>query len=99
MHHLVDLGQILQIHCLKWCMNQSSCEEINCLFAVLSVSDVAALDANHLEYRLKHRCLNLGACRQADDNNCATRSDVLGSLLEWLLVDSDKDNSVWAEAI
>ena len=41
-HQLVHLRQILQVDRLEGCMDQASCKEVNCLLAVLAVSDVLA---------------------------------------------------------
>lgn len=96
MHQLVDLRQLLQVNNLEGCLDHTTSEEVNSLIAVLSVSDVRCLDADHLEDRLEHWCFDKGTCGQTDDDDGTAWSDVLGSLLEWLLVHSDEDDGVWA---
>ena len=38
-------------------------------------------------------------CGQTNDNDCASWSDIFSCLLEWLLVDSHKDDCMGTEAI
>ena len=99
MHHLVDLWQVFEVDDLERRMNQASREEVDRLLAVLPVSDVRALDADHLEHRLEDGRLDLGARWQTDDDDGAPGSDVLGRLCEGLLVDGDEDDGVWAQAV
>ena len=75
-------------------MNESSCEEIESLLAVLSVANIGSLDPNHLEHRLEHWCADEGTSWQTNNDDCSPRSDVFGGLLEGLLVDSHQDDCV-----
>ena len=38
-------------------------------------------------------------CGKTDDDDGTSGADVLGGLLEWLLVDGDKDNGVGAQTV
>lgn len=99
MHHLVDLWQLLQIDSLEWRLDDATSEEFKRFSAVLSIANVAALNANHLDHRLEDRSLNLSPSRKTNDNDNAARPDVLSSLLKRFLAYGDEDGSVRSESI
>lgn len=80
-------------------MDQTTCEEVKSLIRVLSVADVRGLDSDHLEHGLEDWCSDVGVGWETDDDDGTSWSDVFGSLLEWLLVDSDQDDGMWAKTI
>jgi hypothetical protein len=98
-HELVHLGQILQFDRLEWRMDQASYKEIDGLFAVLSVSDVAGLNADHLQHRFKNGGLDLGTSRQADDDDSAAWPDIFCRLCKWFRSHSNEDDGVGSEAV
>lgn len=57
------------------------------------------MDADHLEHRLEDGCADVCACWQTDNNDGTSGADILGGLLEWLLVDGDKDDGVGTETV
>jgi len=80
-------------------MDHATCEEVQRLRAVLPVANVRCLNANHLDHRLEDGCPDICTCGEPDDNDRATRANILCSLLEWFLVGGDEDDGVWAQAI
>lgn len=80
-------------------MNYSTSEELKSLLTVLSVTDVRALDSDHLEDRLEDWCSDMGTRRQTNHNDGSSGSDIFGSLLEGFLVDGHEDDSVGSEAV
>ena len=87
-HHLEDLWQLFQVHCLERSVDEAAFEEIKSFRTVLSVAHIRALNSHHLEHRLKHGCANRGTSRQTNHNDSASRPDIFGGLLEGLLGDS-----------
>lgn len=57
------------------------------------------LDPDHLDDRLEDGSLEIGTGGKTNADNGSARSDVLSSLLEGLLVDSDKDDSMGTKTI
>lgn len=98
-HHVVDLGQVLEIDGLEGGADEAAGEEVERLGRVLAVADVGALDAHHLDHRLEHGRADVGLGWQADDDDGAAGAHVLGRLLEGFLVDGDQEYGVWAEAV
>jgi hypothetical protein len=98
-HLVVDHLQLRKPHNLERRLDEASGEELNRLGAVLAVTDVRALDPHHLDDRLEHRRLQVRAGRQTDADDGAARADVLGRLLEGLLVDGNEDDGVGAQAV
>jgi len=94
-HHL----QLRKPDNLERRLNQSPREEVNRLRAVLAITNIRSLDADHLDDRLKHRRLEVRTGRQSDANNRSARPNVLRSLLERLLIDGDEDDSMGAQTI
>lgn len=80
-------------------MNQATSEEIKSLSRVLSVTDVRSLNSDHLKHGLEDGRPDVSLCRQTDNDDGTSWSDVFSGLLEWLLIDSNEDDGVWAEAI
>ena len=57
------------------------------------------LDPDHLNDGFKDGSLEVGTSRETNADDGAARSYILGRLLEWLLVDSDKDGSMGTKTI
>jgi hypothetical protein len=99
LHLVVDHLQLRQADDLEWGLDEAAREEVNRLCAVLAVTDVRALDADHLDDGLEDGRPEVRAGGQADADDGAARADVLCGLLERLLVDGDEDDGVRAEAV
>lgn len=84
---------------LKRRLDQAATEKLNRLGAILAIADIGALDPDHFDDGLEDRSLEVGARGQADANDGAARADILGRLLERLLVDGDEDDDVGAKAV
>jgi hypothetical protein len=98
-HLVVDHLELRKTNDLEGCLDHATSEEVNGLGAVLAVTDVRSLDADHLDDRLEDGGLEVSTSRQTDANDRSARADVLGSLLEGLLVDGDEDDSVGTKAV
>jgi hypothetical protein len=57
------------------------------------------LDPDHLDDGLENRRLQIGASWKTNADDCTAWADVLGGLLEGLLVDGDKDDNMGTKAI
>jgi hypothetical protein len=57
------------------------------------------LDSDHLNDGLEDGSLEVGTSGETNADDSTARSYILGRLLEWLLVDSDKDDSVGTKTI
>ena len=98
-HHLVDLGQILQRGGLERRLDEPAGEEVDRLGRVSPVPDVRALDGDHLDDGLEDGGFEEGAGGEADGDDGAAGPDVLGGLLEGFLVDGDEEDGVGAEVV
>lgn len=84
-HELEDLGKILQRSSLEGGLDQSALEEVQSFDAILTVADIAALDADHANNSVQNRRFEEGICRKTNGHNGSARADILCCLLEWLL--------------
>jgi hypothetical protein len=94
-HHL-ELGKADN---LEWCLDQATSVEVNGLGGVLAVTNVGTLNPDHLDDRLENGGLQVGTSWETDADDSSAWSDVLSSLLEGLLVDSNENDSVGTKAI
>ena len=65
----------------------------------MSITHVAALDANHLHHRFEDGCLDLAAGRKTNDHDAAPGSDVLSSLLKGLLTGGNDESGMRSKTI
>ena len=99
MHHVVDFLQFTHANNLERCVDETPAEEVNGLAGVLAVSDVRSLDRLDTNDGLEDRCAKVRTSGETDGNDGPTGSEVLGGLLERLLVDSHQDDGVGPEAV
>lgn len=88
-HELKDLRQFLEGSGLERRLDQTTSKEVHSFNTILTVSDIATLDADHLHDRVENGSLEEGVCRKANGNNCTTGTCIVNSLLERLLGDSE----------
>ena len=93
-HELENLGQILQRDRLERRIDQASSKEVNRLLCILAVPDVATLDVDHFDDRLKHWSLEECMCRKANCDDRTTGSSIFHGLLEGLLGHSQQEHCV-----
>ena len=77
-HHIINLLQLAHPNRLKRRLNDSTPKELKSLGGVLPVTDVGALDRLHLDDGFEDGGFEEGACREADGDDGAAGSDVLG---------------------
>lgn len=99
LHELVDLVELRETDSLEGDLDETAAEEVNGLSGISTVADVRSLDGDHANNCVEDgsRELSIGGETNADDSTA--RADVLGSLLEGLLVGSDEESSVRSETI
>lgn len=83
---------------MKGALTKTTVEEASSFHTALTVADIASFYTDHANHGGQNLCLEEGASRATNGNNCTTRADVLRSLLEWLLQNSQKDDCVRPEA-
>jgi hypothetical protein len=98
-HLVVNHLQLREANNLERRLDQTPREEVNRLGAVLAITNIRSLNADHLDDRLEHGRLEVRTRRQTDANDGTTGTDVLSRLLERLLVDSDEDDSVGPQTV
>ena len=98
-HHIVDLLQFAHANDFERRVDETAAEKVNGLARVLAVADIGSLDRLHANDRLEHRGAQVRAGRETDGDDGPAGSEVLGGLLEGLLVDGDQDDGVGPEAV
>ena len=98
-HELVDLGELAEADNLVGGLDEAAGEKVQGLGSVLAVADVAALDGDHADDGLKDRGLEVGLGGETNADDRAVGADVLGSLLEGLLADSQEDDGLRTVAV
>lgn len=93
-HKLKYFRELFQRNCLKRSLDQSTGKEIDRLLAIPSVANIASLDIDHANHSIKNRCSEERASRNTNDNDSATRTHILGGLLERLLRNCKKEDRV-----
>lgn len=81
-HKFEDLREILQGSYLERGFDQASSKEVQSFHAILSVSNVTSLNTDHTKDGVQNRGLKICIWRQSNGNNCSTRANILGGLLE-----------------
>lgn len=99
LHLLKDRLELRKTHNLEWSLDQSSRKEVNRLSSITSVTDVRSLDSNHLDDSIKDRSLQERTSWETDSHDGSAWTNVLRSLLEWLLEWCEKEHGVWTESV
>lgn len=99
LHELVDALELTEADGLEGDGDEALAVELNGLCGVGTVADVAALDVDHADDGVEDGSGDAGIGRETDANDGSAGADVLGSLLEGLLADSDEEDSVGAQAV
>jgi hypothetical protein len=99
LHFVVNHLELRKSDDLEGCLDQTATVELDRLAAVLAVAYIRPLDCDHLDNRLKDWCLEVRACWETDTDDGTAGTDVLGGLLEWLLVDRDEDDGMRTKTI
>ena len=97
-HKLEHLRQLLQRNSLERSLDQATRVEVNGLNAILAVTDIAALDADHLDNGFENGGLQEYIGGKADGNNSTSRASVFDSLMERLFRNSKQEHSVSTQA-
>lgn len=82
-HQIVHLLELGQTDSLVRTVDETTAVEVERLGRVLAVTDVAALDGDHLDDRFENGCLEVGASGQTDAYDCAAWANVL---LYWISI-------------
>jgi len=98
-HEVVDRLELGETDSLDGDSDESLAEELNSLSRVGTVTDVRALDVDHADDGIEDRGDEVGVGGETNADDGTARADVLGSLLEGLLADSDEDDSGGTETI
>ena len=99
MHHIVDLLQLAHANNLEGRIDEPAAEEVNRLARILAVANIGPLDRLHANDRLEDRCTEVRTSGQTNGDDGAAGPEVLGRLLERLLVDGDQNDGVGPEAV
>lgn len=99
MHQFIDVLQLTQTNGLVWNGNQTSSVEINGLSRVSAVTNIATLDVDHAKNSVENWGADASIGRKTNANDSATSTDILGCLLEGLLLNSDEKTSMGAQTI
>lgn len=99
MHQSVDVVQLAQANGLEGHGDEPPAEEVEGLGGVSAVADVAALDGDHADDGVEDGGAELGAGGEADADEDALGAEVLGGLLEGLLLGGDEEGGVGALAV
>ena len=92
------MREVLERSLLERSLDQAAVEETNRFHTVLAIAYIASLNADHAHHSVQNRCLEEGTGRETNGHDRTTRPDILRSLLEWLLRNSQKDDCVRPEA-
>lgn len=98
-HELENLSKLGQANDLEGSLDLPSSKEFNGLCRVFAVSNVGTADLDHSNDRTENWRLQVSTGRQTDADNSAAWANVLSSLLEWPLVDGEKNDGVGAETV
>jgi hypothetical protein len=99
LHELVDLVELRETDSLEGDLDETAAEEVNGLSGISTVADVRSLDGDHANNCVEDGSRELSIGRETNADDSTARADVLGSLLEGLLVGSDEESSVRSETI
>jgi hypothetical protein len=98
-HLVVDHLELRETDDLEGSLDQATGVEVNGLGAVLAVAHVRSLYADHLDDGLEDGRLEVSTSWETNADDGAAWANVLGSLLEGLLVDRDEDDSVRTKTV
>lgn len=86
MHHILHFLQLTYPNRLEWGLDQSPCEEVQCLSRVFPVANIPSLDCFHADDSFEDRSFEVGARRQTNGDDGTTRADVLVTWLARLML-------------
>lgn len=98
-HQSVHLLQLAQANGLEGHGDEAAAEEVERLSSISAVTDVAALDGDHADDGVEDGSAELSTRRETDADEDALGAEVLGGLLEGLLLGGDEEGGVGALAV
>ena len=98
-HHVIDLLEFTHTDDLERCIDEATAEEINGLARVLAVAHVGTFDGLHADDGFEDWCAEVRTGWETDGDDGSAGPQVLGCLLEWLLVDRDQNDGVGSETV